>query len=60
LLIDNAPYHTSNASLQMMEALQLPIMFTGAHSYSSSPVELLFSRLKATNINEKNLPMGKS
>ena len=42
-----------------MESLRLPIMFTGAHSYSSSPVELLFSRLKATNINERNLPMGK-
>ena len=43
-----------------METLQLPVMFVGPHGYSASPIELLFSLLKATNLNEAGLPLGKA
>ena len=34
-------------------------MFTGPHSYSASPVELLFAHFKADDINPRKLKTGK-
>jgi len=47
LLIDNAPYHKSDQMLNYFEDEQLPILYTGPHSYDAAPIELLFSALKS-------------
>ena len=59
ILADNAPYHVSRESLQMFEALQIPIMFTAPYSYDCCPCELFFALLKSTDINPENLNTGK-
>ena len=47
LLLDGAPYHTSESTLQLMEGLQIPVLFTGPHSYDAVPIELLFASFKS-------------
>ena len=42
-----------------MKTLQLPILLVASHGYSASPIELFFSLLKRTNLNENALPLGK-
>ena len=42
-----------------METLQLPILLVAPHGYSASPIELFFSLLKRTNLNEDRLTLGK-
>lgn len=59
VIIDNAPYHTSEATLKSFENMKLPIMFTGPHSYDASPCELFFTQFKSVDINPRHLPMGK-
>ena len=59
ILIDNAPYHNSAQTLQMFEDFNIPIMFTGPHSYDAAPCELWFARFKAVDINPQRLPLGK-
>lgn len=46
LLLDNAPYHSSESSIELMEGLNIPVLFTGPHSYDGAPVELLFAAFK--------------
>jgi hypothetical protein len=59
ILMDNAPYHTSNSMMEFYQVHDLPIMFTGPHSYSASPVELYFAAFKKEDINPSKLPTGK-
>jgi len=59
LIIDNAPYHTSGASMKAFERLKLPLMLTGPHSYDASPCELFFAQFKSADINPRHIPMGK-
>ena len=59
IILDNAPYHNSSATLKTFESLKLPIMFTGPHSYDASPYELFFAQFKSVDINPRHLPMGK-
>jgi len=59
IMMDNAPYHTCNKMMEFYEKYQLPIIFTGPHSYSVSPVELFFAHFKRADINPSNLPTGK-
>ena len=59
LLWDNAPYHTSPATLKTLKELQIPILFTGPHSYDASPCELWFAHFKRTDINPRHLKTGK-
>ena len=59
LMLDNAPYHTSNEMMQFYERNRLPILFTGPHSYAASPVETFFAHFKRTDINPSQLPTGK-
>ena len=59
IVLDNAPYHTSAATLKVLESLQMPVLFTGPHSFSGVPVELVFSMLKRTNLNPRLVPTGK-
>ena len=50
-MTDNAPYATSENTLELMEGLKIPMLFTGPHSYDSAPVELLFAAFKADDVN---------
>ena len=59
ILLDNAPYHKSTAMLTMFEELDIPLLFTGPHSYSAVPIELWFAAFKAADINPRHLPMSK-
>ena len=37
---DNAPYKKSEAMMQVYRELQLPMLFSGPHSYAAAPVEV--------------------
>ena len=56
---DNAPYHRSSSTLEVLKKLQVPICFTGPHSYDAAPAELFFAAFKAADINPRHLPTGK-
>ncbi len=60
IVMDNAPYHTSNAALKLFEKLQLPILFTGPHSYAACPCELFFASFKAKDVNPRKAKTGKA
>ena len=53
ILLDNAAYHTSDSTLNLMQGLQIPILFTGPHSYDAAPIELLFAAFKSNDLNEE-------
>ena len=59
IMMDNAPYHTSSTMMAFYEEHQLPILFTGPHSYAALPVELYFAHFKRYDINPSKLPTGK-
>ena len=59
IILDNAPYHHGKAILKVFEALDIPIMFTGPHSYQAAPCELWFASFKAVDINTGRLPTNK-
>jgi hypothetical protein len=40
LQIDNAPYHSSSATMRLFRSLGLPVIFTGPHSYDAAPCEV--------------------
>ena len=56
ILIDNAPYHTSESTIGLLDGLNIPILFTGPHSYDAAPIELLFAAFKSKDINPRNVP----
>lgn len=56
ILIDNAPYHTSESTVELMSGLSIPVMYTAPHSYDSAPVELLFAAFKSRDVNPRHLP----
>ena len=59
LLLDNAPYHTSPATLRVLEKQKVPVLFTGPHSYDAAPCELFFAHFKSRDINPRHVPTGK-
>ena len=59
IMIDNAPYHTSSASMKVFAELGVPVLFTGPHSYSACPAELVFAAFKARDINPRKVPTSK-
>jgi hypothetical protein len=59
VMCDNASYHTCGAALCIFEELGVPLLFTGPHSFSASPIELFFAAFKAADINPRHLPVGK-
>ena len=58
LLFDNASYHTSEATLGLMEQLAIPVMFFGPYSYNVAPCELWFGLFKQEDINPRHVPQG--
>lgn len=59
LVLDNAPYHTSKSTMRLLEALDIPVLFTGPHSYSAVPCEVWFAAFKADDINPRRLSTAK-
>ena len=59
LVFDNAPYHTSKSTMKVLRALNVPVLYTGPHSYSGVPIELWFAEFKRCDINPRKLPTGK-
>ena len=59
ILLDGAPYHTSAPMMEFFRENQVPVLFTGPHSYDASPIELFFAAFKSKDINPQRLPMGK-
>ena len=59
ILLDNAAWHSSALMKQRLARLELPVMFSGPYSYSTAPVELVFSALKLGDLNPNRLPTGK-
>ena len=51
IMIDGAPYHQSGQKMDFFEEHQVPILFTGPHSYDASPIELFFAAFKSVDIN---------
>ena len=59
IIMDNAPYHVSQATLKVFRDLRVPVLFLGPHSYNISPCELFFSFMKSTHLNPSFFPTGK-
>ena len=59
-LCDNAPYHVSTSTLNVFQALRIPVLFTGPHSYDAAPCELFFAHFKRADINPRKVKTGKS
>ena len=58
-MLDNVSYHTCSTTLKLFEELGVTVLFTGPHSYSASPVELVFAAFKAADINLRRILTGK-
>ena len=51
IVLDNAPYHRSGGMVAWYKELRLPIMFLGPYQYNMAPIELIFSNIKARDLN---------
>ena len=58
-MMDNAPYHTSSSSMKLYSELNMPILFTGPHTYSGSPIELFLATFKSAEVNPNRVKTGK-
>lgn len=58
-VLDNAPLHLTEHVQQTMAKLQMSVMYTAPYSYTSSPIEQLFGRLKQGELNVASVPTGK-
>ena len=56
ILMDGAPYHTSQETVSLLEELDIPVMFLGPHSYDAAPCELFFAWFKNADINPRRIP----
>ena len=45
--------------IKLLKALDIPILFTGPHSYSAVPIEIWFAHFKRSDINPRHVPTGK-
>ena len=59
IVIDNAPYHCGDEIRDYLHKMQIPIMYSAPYSYSSAPIETLFSFLKLDELNQDGISTGK-
>ena len=59
VILDGAPFHKSKSTMKLLEALEIPVLFTGPHSYAAVPCELFFGAFKKADINPRKVPTGK-
>ena len=60
ILLDNAPYHTSDSTVKLMGGLNIPVIYTGPYSYDAAPIELLFAAFKSADVNPNHVKLGKT
>ena len=58
-LWDNAKYHQQPEVKALASKLGLKMIFSGPYSYSSAPIETLFSQLKSGCLNKERIPTTK-
>ena len=59
LLLDGAKYHTGTEIRTYMRKLELKVMWSAPYSYSTAPIEMVFSVLKLGELNPEGIPTGK-
>ena len=56
---DNASYHSSRSTREVLKRLKIPVMYLGPYGYFQAPCELFFGQLKSQQLNPESLPIGK-
>ena len=59
IMHDNASYSNSEHILELMAGLNIPMLYSGPHSYNAAPVELFFAAFKSKDVNPEKLPQSK-
>ena len=59
IIWDGASYHKSARTRSLLETLKIPLMHLGAYSYDMAPAELLFARLKTSDLHPDEVAVGK-
>ncbi len=59
IMLDNAPYHKSAATLKVFKEHNVSVLFSGPYSYDASPCELWFAAFKRADINPRHLKTSK-
>ena len=59
LLLDGAKYHTGSRVREYLRKLELTVIWSGPYSYSTAPIEIVFSVLKFGELNPDKKPTGK-
>ena len=59
IIWDGASYHTSKRTKSLCETLKIPLMVLGPYSYDMAPAELLFAKLKSTDLHPGEIAVGK-
>jgi hypothetical protein len=49
--LDGAKYHTSEEMKLYFRKMELKVIFTGPYSFTSAPIEMMFSALKRGDLN---------
>ena len=47
-------------TIDLIKELRIPFMLSSPHSYNISPIEMLFAAIKTGNLNEEDIPTGKT
>ena len=58
-MCDGASYHTSEVMRNFYKTNNVPLLFTGPHSYAASPIELFFAAFKKGDVNPNKVATGK-
>jgi hypothetical protein len=58
IFMDNAKYHDSTQTLKLLADLDVPVIYTGPHSYDAAPCEKWFALFKQTSINPRKIKTG--
>ena len=59
ILMDNAGYNTADETLEHIQRLRMPAIFSGPYSYDAAAVEYFFSYFKKGRVMPESEPSGK-
>ena len=59
IIWDNASYHKHPRTKSLLETLKVPLLHLGPYSYSMASSELLFARLKTSDLYPGEIAVGK-
>jgi hypothetical protein len=57
-MLDNASYHRSPATRELMVGLRLPVMFLGPYHFRMAPIEMVFNFIKDHDLNPLESKVG--